>query len=706
MARKKRATPAYTVDDLTSLPYPDIIRKRPGMFVGGRGPEALLHLVKECVDNAVDEAAGGFCRNIGVVLHQDGSISIADDGRGVPPEMHPDLKKPGFEVSFATIYSGAKFADAGAGSYSTSIGLHGVGVKATNALSQWLRVEVRRYGLRFRQSFAGGLPATAVDILAPHEDRIIGQVQEGVTGRQIKALAKEHGDKALGTGTTVTFLPDPTVLEETEFEFEPIRQRLQELSYLLPGVTTTICDERGKGKPVERAYCNTGGLRAYVEHLNKGRNNLHPSVIEASGESNGVAVDVAMQWHDGDFEEILTFVNNVPTVEGGTHLTGLRSAVTKAVNVFGSESRGLKKKGDQISGSDATMGLTCVLRVRMPDPEFDAQTKTSLRSPIGGTVLSLVYDPLLAHFRKRTAVGRAVVQACLRAARARAEAAKARELVIRNSVLDNASKTGLPEKLADVSKETPLAQTTLVLVEGDSAGGSCKQARDRRYFAILPLRGKGLNVEGMRPAKILANAEVRAIVAALGGGFGRDFDVDSLRYGQVAILADSDVDGAHIQTLLLTLFARQMLPLVEAGRLYIMRAPLYLVRGRRGGEASRYLYTDKELEAVLGEWGRNGTTIQRYKGLGEMNPAQLRETVFQLGDPNPGITPHMVRIKIADMHAANETIALWMGKGSSVVPRRRRRLLRLWDRAAAVVDEENGNGEEDEELDDDLQEEE
>ena len=671
----------YTEADIQILEYPENIQRRPGMYVGGRGVSALHHLAIEVIDNAVDEALAGRCDSVEVTMRPDGSICIVDDGDGIPVGIHPEKNKPTLELAFTELHTGAKFDE---GTYSTSGGLHGVGIKATNALSTWLEVIVRRDGVLYRQRYERGLPVTPVQILDPHTEEVIGEIGK----RGAATAVKQHKDRSIGTGTTVAFLPNPEFLDVVKFDFVTLARRLQTVAFLVPGLRTRIVDERGK-KPQEREYCYRGGVAEYVEYLNRDRNGLHPP-IEIRGETeDGTQVEVVFQYHTGEDEEIVSFVNTIPTPDGGRHVAGFRSALTKVINTFAAEKK-LLKKGDEITGKDTIAGLTAVVSVRMRDPQFTSQTKTQLGSDqVQGQVHSIVYEALLTRFRKRISLGRKIVDRCLAASRARHAAAKARSLVMRRSVLEVDE---LPGKLADVAKGSPVEQTTLFIVEGDSAGGSCKQARDRRYHAILPLRGKILNVERARLSKALSNREIKAVVAAIGAGVGADFDVEQMRYGRVAVLVDADVDGDHIKTLLYTLFWRLMRPMVEAGRLYIARAPLYLLRNNR---QSRYAYTDAERDRILEEWGHpKGVTIQRYKGLGEMNPEQLRHTVFRLGDgDDPSINEHIVKVTVEEVHAANAAVSLWMGGSPS---RRRARLMRYWEGVGLIEENGNGNGNGDE----------
>lgn len=676
----------YDTSDIQVLEYPENIQRRPGMYVGGTGLDALHHLAYELIDNAVDEALAGACTRISVDIHPDGSLTVTDDGRGIPTGMHPEKKRPTLELIFTELHAGGKFKE---GSYSTSGGLHGVGVKATNALSEWLEVRVRRNGVVYYQRHVDGLPSTPVEIRHPATDKVVAQVGQNGEAKAIKA----HADKKMQTGSTITFKPSPKFMDVTDFDFDALARRLQVIAFLLPGVTVEFKDHR-KRKKRQKTFRYDGGLVEYVTWLNEGRKRVHRTPLVVEGEQNGVSLEVVFQWHTSvEDSEIVSFVNTIPTPDGGKHVAGFKSAVTKAINQFAAEKKLVKSKGEAIiRGSDTLAGLTTVIKLSMHDPHFTSQTKTSLASDhVQGIVHSIVYEGLLETLRKKTALGRTIVNQAQAAAQARVAASKARSLVIRRSVLD-AADSGLPGKLADVSKGTPLDETVLYIVEGDSAGGSCKMARDRRYHAILPLRGKPLNVEGVRLTRLLSNNEIKAIIAAVGGGVGTDFHVDDMRYGGIAILVDADVDGDHIRSLLYTLFWRYMRPMIEAGRLYVAVAPLYLVRK---GSQAQYAYSDRERDAILEKWGvdpaigsgRGGVTIQRYKGLGEMNPSQLRETVFQVGENGP-FNDSLRRVTVEDVHHANQIIGTLMGSSAR---NRRSWLLERW---REEEHSDNGDGEE------------
>jgi DNA gyrase subunit B len=664
-------TAVYDAASIQVLDYPENIQRRPGMYVGGKGESALHHLAIEVIDNSVDEALVGVCDYIDVTIEKNGSITIVDTGRGFPVGIHPEKGKSALEIAFTELHAGGKFEE---GSYSTSGGLHGVGIKATNALSTWLEVEVKRDGVIYTQRYELGLPVTDVLIRDPLSRDKIGHVGQ----RAEKTLIRKHAKRKIGTGSQVKFMPNPDYLDVIQFNFTTLARRLQTVAFLVPGLRVHIMDKRDEVR--EREYQYNGGIKEYVNYLNNDRKSIH-TPIEINGETeDDSCVELVFQYHDQDDEEIISFVNTIPTPDGGKHVAGFRSALTKATNVFAAEKK-LLKSGDEITGRDTISGITAVINVSMRDPQFTSQTKTQLGSDqIQGQMHSIVYDALLTNFRKNIPLGKRIVARCLAASRARHAATKARALVMRRSVLEVDE---LPGKLADVAKGVPVSQTTLYIVEGDSAGGSCKQARNRNYHAILPLRGKILNTERIRLGKALANNEVKAIVAAIGAGVGSDFDVSKMRYGRVAILVDADVDGDHIKTLLYTLFWRLMRPMVEEGRLYIARAPLYLLRN---GKQSQYAYTDIERDRIIKRWGRRSrVTLQRYKGLGEMNPSQLRETVFKKGIPDPAINEHLIKVTVTDIHAANTTVSLWMGGAPA---QRRNRLMQFWE--GDIVDD-NGN---------------
>jgi DNA gyrase subunit B len=600
------------------------VRKRPSMYVGSTGARGLHHLVYEVVDNSIDEAMAGYCTRVEVTLHQDGSASVEDNGRGIPVDLHSSEKRPALEVVMTTLHSGGKFD---AESYKVSGGLHGVGVSVVNALSEWLVATVFRGGKEFRQRYERGL---------------------AVTGLEVVGEAKK-------TGTLISFSPDPQIFEEREFDYDTLHHRLRELAFLNKGLEVIFTDER-TGKKTEMCY--QGGITSFVNFLNENKNVLHPRPINIEKERDGVSIEVALQYNDSYAENIFSYVNNINTLEGGTHLAGFKAALTRTVNNY-AQQEGQNKKGEAVlSGEDVREGLTAVLSIKMTNPQFEGQTKTRLgNSEVKGIVESVVGDALSEFFEEHPAVARKAVEKCLAAARARDAARKARELARRKGVLNSGS---LPGKLADCSSRVP-EECELFLVEGDSAGGSAKMGRDRTFQAILPLKGKVLNVEKARLDKALANEEIKTIITALGTGVGTDeFDISKARYHRVIIMTDADVDGAHIRTLLLTFFFRYMRSLVENGYVYIAKPPLYRVKK---GKKEIYSYDDLGREAALAQLGGpTGVHVQRYKGLGEMNPGQLWETTM---DPERRT---LIQVTLEDAAVADRIFSILMG--DAVEPRR------------------------------------
>ena len=610
----------YDASHIQVLEGLDAVRRRPAMYIGSTNTAGLHHLVYEVVDNSIDEAMAGRCSEINLILHADGTASVGDDGRGIPVDIHEHYKKPALEIVMTMLHAGGKFDHK---SYKVSGGLHGVGVSVVNALSEWLEVEVRRNSLVYWQRYERGRPVSDLEV-------------HGVS---------DH------TGTKVRFKPDPEVFETIEFSFETLASRLRELAFLNRGLKITIEDEK-TGKRREHLY--EGGIVSFVEHLNKNKDLLHSPPIYFSREKDGTSVEVALQYNNTYNENVLSFANNINTREGGTHLSGFRAALTKTTNEYARENK-LLKDDTKLTGDDLREGLVAVISVRLSDPQFEGQTKTKLgNSAVGGIVSSLVSEGLSEFFEENPQVISKIVDKATQAYRARVAARKARELTRRKNAL---SSGGLPGKLADCAEKDPKL-SELYIVEGESAGGSAKQGRNRHFQAILPLRGKILNVERARLDKILKNNEIRNIITALGTGIGDDFQLDRARYHKVVIMTDADVDGSHIRTLLLTFFYRYMRELIEAGYVFIAQPPLYQIKR---GKSTSYAYSDSELSRTLEATGGKAT-IQRYKGLGEMNPEQLWETTM---DPE---NRTMLKVTLEDAMEADEIFSILMGE--RVEPRR------------------------------------
>ncbi len=603
----------------------EAVRSLPGMYIGSTGPVGLHHLVSEVVDNSIDEAMAGHCSTIEVILDRDGSATISDDGRGIPVYIIEDYGKPAVEIVMTTLHAGGKFDK---DTYKVSGGLHGVGVSVVNALSEWLRVEIHRGGKAYRQEYARGVPTG--DLL--------------VTGETDR------------TGTAITFKPDPRIFEETVFSFVTLSKRLRELAYLNRGVHIVIKDERGEPYPPSvDTYKFDGGIVSFVEYLNENKNSLHdPAYFKK--QKDDADIEIAVQYNEGYAENIISFVNSINTKEGGTHLSGFKTALTRSINKYAKANKLVKEGGREISGRDTLEGLTAVISVRLASPQFEGQTKMKLGNiEVKGLVQSLVGEGLDEFLEENPKTAKKIIDKILEAAKAWEAAKKARELTRRKSALEISS---LPGKLADCSERDP-AKSEIYLVEGDSAGGSAKQGRDRKFQAILPLRGKILNVEKARLHKILRNNEIRTMITAFGSGIGEEFDITKARYHKIAIMTDADVDGSHIRTLLLTFLYRYMPGLIEAGYVYIAQPPLYQVKK---GKIRRYAFSDEELNAVREEIGETGVTVQRYKGLGEMNPSQLWETTM---DPE---TRTMLQVRIEDAMEADRMFTILMG--DAVEPRR------------------------------------
>jgi DNA gyrase subunit B len=612
----------YSASEIQVLEGLEAVRKRPGMYIGSTSQRGLHHLVYEIVDNAIDEAMAGFCKNIEVVIHKDNSVTVTDDGRGIPVDIHPKLQKSGVEVVFTVLHAGGKFNER---VYKVSGGLHGVGASVVNALSRYLEVEVYRDGKVYYQRYERGKPTCELKVI-------------GTTDR---------------TGTKVTFLPDDEIFETIEFDGDVILQRLRELAFLNKGIRIVFVDEREKNvKPVELKY--DGGIAEFVKFLNRNKEVLHQEPIYIEGEKNDILIEVAVQYTEDFGENIYSFANNIATIDGGTHLIGFKTAVTKAVNEYAKKYNFIK--GDtQLLGEDIRDGMTAIVSVKIHEPQFEGQTKTKLgNSEARWAVENLVSERLAAFLEENPDVSKKIIDKAILAAKAREEAKKARELVIkRKSALDSSN---LPGKLADCSEKDP-AKCEIFIVEGDSAGGSAKQGRDRRYQAILPLWGKMLNVEKASQDKIYSNDKLLPLIQALGVGIGNDMDLKKLRYHKVIIMADADVDGSHIRTLLLTFFYRYMRPLIENGHIYIAQPPLYKITK---GKQVRYAYNDKELQKILQEM--KDAQVQRFKGLGEMNAQELWETTM---DPARRI---LLRVELEDAVMAEEIFTILMG--DKVEPRR------------------------------------
>ncbi len=618
---------SYDAKDIQVLEGLEAVRLRPGMYVGGTDINALHHLIYEVVDNSIDEALAEFCDRIDIVIHPDESVTVTDNGRGIPTDIHPEKKKPALELVMTMLHAGGKF---GGGGYKVSGGLHGVGLSAVNALSEWFEIRVWRNGKEYFQRYERGVPVT--------ELKVVGKVSKKKTG------------------TTQTFMYDKTIFKgDFSYSFKTLVQRFREMAFVTQGVTIKFVDER---IDQEMNFYFEGGITAFVRYLNRNRKKLHP-VIHVEKEMDGVVIDAAFQYTDAYAESVYAFANTINTVDGGTHLTGLRAAVTRVINNNARKKKLLKESDPNFSGNDTREGLTAIISVKHPDPQFESQTKVKLmNAEVKTYVQQVVGEGFDIFLEKHPSAAKAIVNKCLTSARARQAARKARDLVIRKSALESLT---LPGKLADCSSRNP-EETEIYIVEGDSAGGSAKQGRDRHFQAILPLRGKILNTERARLNRILANNEVKALISALGVGIGDSFDVEGLRYGRVIIMTDADVDGSHIRTLLLTFFFRYMQPLIDIGHLYIAQPPLYRLSYRN---KTHYVYTEAEKRELLKELGlsMSKAPLQRYKGLGEMNPDQLWYTTM---DPEKRT---LLQVTIEDAAAADRTFDMLMG--ASVPPRRR-----------------------------------
>jgi DNA gyrase subunit B len=630
MARDGSASEHYDAGQIQVLKGLEAVRKRPGMYIGSTSSRGLHHLVFEVVDNSIDEALAGFADRVDVIIHADNSIRVIDNGRGIPVDVHPTEKIPGVELAMTVLHAGGKFDKS---AYKVSGGLHGVGVSVVNALSEKLEVWVKRDGQEYHMAFARGITSSTL--------------------RAMRKVAKND------TGTTVWFKPDPAIFTELTYDAVILIARLSELSYLNKGITITLSDERET--PAQAATFHAkGGLQEFVTYLNKGKKTLHPDVMYIETSRDDIAIELAIQYNDGYNENVFSFVNNINTIEGGTHLTGFKSALTRVVNQYAQKGNFLKKADFTLTGEDVREGMTAVLSIKVREPQFEGQTKTKLgNSEAEGAVRSAVNEFLASYLEEHPRSANSVVEKAVSAARAREAARKARDLTRKRSALDSGI---LPGKLADCSLSEP-SLCELYLVEGDSAGGSAKQGRDRQYQAILPLRGKIINVEKARIDKVLSNEEIRTIITAIGTGIKDDFQVDQARYHKIIIMTDADVDGAHIRTLLLTFFFRQMRELIEAGYVYIAQPPLFRVAK---GKDEYYAYDETERDMYMARLGngdgRGSVAVQRYKGLGEMNKEQLWDTTM-----NPERRT-LLKVDMEDAVEADRIFQMLMG--DDVEPRR------------------------------------
>ncbi|HWR65500.1 MAG TPA: DNA topoisomerase (ATP-hydrolyzing) subunit B [Bellilinea sp.] len=618
---------SYGAKDIQVLEGLEAVRRRPGMYVGGTDIRALHHLVYEVVDNSIDEALAGVCDEISVIIHADSSVTVQDNGRGIPVDIHPEKKKSALEVVMTTLHAGGKFSHS---SYRVSGGLHGVGVSAVNALSEWCEVRVCREGKMYFQRYERGIPQEAV-----------------------KQIGKCDPDL---TGTITTFRFDQEIFrEEIDYKFETLVQRFREMAFVTRKVQIKLVDERTSR---EMTFYFEGGIVSFVRYLNRNRDTLHP-VFFTERDIDNIGIEVAVQYTDAYSESVYSFANTINTIDGGTHMTGLRAAITRVINDYARRTNLLKDADPNFAGDDTREGMTAIVSIKHPDPQFESQTKVKLMNPEVQTyVQQVVGENFTTFLEENPSAAKAIVSKCLTSARARDAARKARDLVIRKSALESLT---LPGKLADCSERDP-TKTEMYIVEGESAGGSAKQGRDRHFQAILPLRGKILNTERARLDKILSNNEVKALISALGTGIGDSFDLSGLRYGRVIIMTDADVDGSHIRTLLLTFFFRYMQSLIDGGHLFIAQPPLYLISHRN---TKKYVYTEAEKDQALKEMGASAdkASLQRYKGLGEMNPEQLWETTM-----NPE-NRTLLSVSIEDATAADRTFDMLMGE--AVPPRTR-----------------------------------
>ena len=626
MANQKEA---YQSNKITVLKGLEAARKRPAMYIGDTGKRGLHHLIYEVVDNSIDEALAGYCSHIEVTIHKNNMVSVSDDGRGMPVDIHPTEKKPGVEVIMTQLHAGGKFDK---GSYKVSGGLHGVGVSVVNALSSKCIVDIKREGKIFRQEYEKGNPVSKLIVVG----------------------------KSKSTGSKVMFIPDGTIFPKITFDFEVVSERMRELAFLNKNIKISITDEVNDES---ETFQYKGGIVEFVKYINEMRHPLHPKPVFVSAEKDEVEVEFAFQYNDSYSENLFSFVNCINTVEGGTHLTGAKTAITRSFNNYASKNKlfdKMKKKNFSLSGDDTREGITAVISIRVQEPQFEGQTKTKLgNSEVKGIVDSIIFEGINEYFEQNPSVARKIIEKSIIAAKAKEAAKAARDLTRRKSILDGG---GLPGKLADCSIKDP-ALSEIYIVEGDSAGGSAKQGRDRRFQAILPLRGKILNVEKSRMEKMLKNTEIRAMITAFGAGIGQDeFDISKLRYHKIIIMTDADVDGAHIRTLLLTFFFRHMGELVTNGNIYIAQPPLYSIKR---GKKQQWAYSDDEMNNIIKRWKKESDSkiiISRYKGLGEMNPDQLWNTTM---DPE---FRTLKQVTLDDAASADRMFSILMGE--VVEPRR------------------------------------
>jgi len=618
----------YNAEQIQVLEGLEPVRKRPGMYIGTTGPNGLHHLVYEIVDNSIDEALAGFCKSISVVIHKDNSITVEDDGRGMPVDLHPKMHRPAVEVIHTVLHAGGKF---GGGGYKVSGGLHGVGASVVNALSESMEVEIKRNGNIYKQTYSRGKVTSDLTVI-------------GECGRK--------------TGSRTTFKPDPEIFEEIEFRYDVLEHRLREMAFLNKGIKISLKDER-EGRKKAEVFHYEGGIREFVKHQNKNKEEIHPDIIYFEAQRDNYEVEIAMQYTDRYNELILSYANNINTTEGGTHLVGFKSALTRVFNDYARKNKFIKENEDGLAGEDVREGLTAVVSVKLTEPQFEGQTKTKLgNSEMRGFVETVTNENLTAFLEENPQQSKAILDKCLKAARAREAARKARELTRRKSALEGIS---LPGKLADCSEKDP-ALSEIFLVEGDSAGGSAKQGRDRTRQAVLPLRGKILNVEKARLDRILNSDEIKNMITAFGCGIGSDFNIEKLRYHKIIIMTDADVDGAHIRTLLLTFFYRYMTPLIENGHVYAAQPPLFQVKKNKD---VYYTYSEKEQEKLMASLSDKPgkAVIQRYKGLGEMDFHQLWETTMDFNNRT------LIQITLEDATAADEIFTTLMG--DKVPPRKK-----------------------------------